>query len=137
MLALQNISAGYANDVAYPTGKITPGGVTDTLLSDYPNLFGDLSANSGNNALSRDPEFTRAFLERHRDKLIFGSDCSCTDGHGGGISQANNPGASRLAGKCVARETLTLLEKTVTPAEFGKMTWENAHRVYELPPASA
>ena len=38
---------------------------------------------------------------------MFGSDCSCTDGHGGGVSQANNPAATRLAGKCVARETLT------------------------------
>ena len=37
---------------------------------------------------------------------MFGSDCSCTDGHGGGVSQANNPAAARLAGKCVARETL-------------------------------
>ena len=46
------------------------------------------------NALSRDPEFTAEFLIRHRDKLIFGSDCGCTDGHGGGTGQANNPGAS-------------------------------------------
>ena len=61
-------------------------------------LYGDLSANSGNNALSRDPEFTPAFLKRHQDKLIFGSDCSCTDGKGGGVSQNNNPEASRLAG---------------------------------------
>jgi uncharacterized protein len=127
-----NVSADYANDVAYPSGAIKPGGVTDKLLSDYPNLFGDLSANSGNNALSRDPEFTKGFLDRHQDKLIFGSDCSCTDGKGGGISQAGNPAASRLAGKCVARETLTLLQKTVSPAEFRKMTWENANRVYKL-----
>ena len=64
------------------------------------------SANSGNNALSRDPEFTAEFLKRHQDKLLFGSDCSCSDGHGAGVSQANNPAAARLAGKCVARETL-------------------------------
>jgi len=50
-----NISADYNNDAAYPTGKIKPGGVTDKLLSDYPNLYGDLAANSGNNALSREP----------------------------------------------------------------------------------
>ena len=55
------------------------------------------------------PAFTRDFLTRHQDKLIFGSDCSCTDGKGAGTSQANNPAAARLAGKCVARETLTLL----------------------------
>lgn len=127
-----NISADYANQDAYPTGKIKPGGITDKLLSDYPNLFGDLAANSGNNALSRDPEFTEGFLRRHEDKLIFGSDCSCTDGKGGGISQAGNPGASRLAGKCVARETLTLLRKTASPAAFKKFTWDNAHRTYKL-----
>ena len=127
-----NVSADYANEAAYPSGKIKRGGVTDKLLSDYPNLFGDLSANSGNNALSRDPEFTPGFLKRHMAKLIFGSDCACTDGKGGGISQAGNPAASRLAGKCVARETLSLLKRTVSPAEFSRLTWENAHRVYKL-----
>jgi predicted TIM-barrel fold metal-dependent hydrolase len=127
-----NVSADYENQEAYPAGKIKRGGVTDKLLGDYPNLFGDLAANSGNNALSRDPEFTPDFLRRHESKLIFGSDCSCTDGKGGGISQAGNPGASRLAGKCVARETLSLLKKTVSPASFKKLTWDNAHRVYKL-----
>jgi predicted TIM-barrel fold metal-dependent hydrolase len=127
-----NVSADYANDVAYPSGPVKRGGVTDKLLGDYPNLYGDLSANSGNNALSRDPEFTAGFLKRHEDKLIFGSDCACTDGKGGGISQAGNPAASRLAGKCVARETLTLLQKTVPPGAFRKMAWENAHRVHRL-----
>jgi predicted TIM-barrel fold metal-dependent hydrolase len=127
-----NISADYANQDAYPSGKIKPGGVTDKLLGDYANLYGDLSANSGNNALSRDPEFTAGFLKRHMDKLIFGSDCSCSDGKGGGTSQVGNPAASRLAGKCVARETLGLLKRTVGPADFRKLTWGNAHRVYRL-----
>jgi predicted TIM-barrel fold metal-dependent hydrolase len=127
-----NVSADYANDVAYPSGPVKRGGVTDKLLSDYPNLYGDLSANSGNNALSRDPEFTAGFLKRHEDKLIFGSDCACTDGKGGGISQAGNPAASRLAGKCVARETLGLLKRTVAPDAFRKMAWENAHKTYRL-----
>lgn len=128
-----NVSADYANQSAYPSGPIKQTGITDKWLSDYPNLFGDLSANSGNNALSRDPEFTHAFLIRHQDKLIFGSDCSCTDGKGGGISQRGNPGASRLAGKCVARETLTLLKKSASPAVFRKLTWDNGHRVYAIP----
>lgn len=127
-----NISADYANEAAYPTGKIKRGGVTDKLLSDYPNLYGDLSANSGNNALSRDPEFTPGFLERHQDKLIFGSDCACSDGKGGGTSQGNNPTASRMAGKCVARETLSLLKRTASPAVFRKLVWENAHKNYAL-----
>jgi predicted TIM-barrel fold metal-dependent hydrolase len=127
-----NISADYANEAAYPTGKIKPGGVTDKLLGDYPNLYGDLSANSGNNALSRDPEFTPAFLERHQSKLIFGSDCSCSDGKGGGVSQNNNPPAARMAGKCVARETLTVLKRSTAANVFRKLVWENAHKTYAL-----
>lgn len=127
-----NISADYHNESAYPTGKIKPGGITDKLLSEYPNLFADLSANSGNNALSRDPEFAEGFLRRHESKLVFGSDCACTDGRGGGISQAGNPAASRLAGKCVARETLTLLRKNLSADSFRRVTWENAHRIYRL-----
>jgi hypothetical protein len=97
-----NVSADYHNEAAYPSGPIVRGGITDKLLADYPNLYGDLSANSGNNMLSRDAEFTRDFLRRHQDKLMFGSDCGCTDGHGGGVSQGNNPAAARLVGKCVA-----------------------------------
>ena len=127
-----NISADYANQAAYPAGKIKQGGVTDKLLGDYTNLYGDLSANSGNNALSRDREFTPGFLERHQDKLIFGSDCACADGHGGGVSQANNPTAARMAGKCVARETLSLLKRTTSPAVFRKLAWDNARRTYGL-----
>ena len=127
-----NISADYANEAAYPAGPIKPGGIMDRLLSDYANLYGDLSANSGNNALSRDPEFTRGFLARHHDKLIFGSDCSCVDGKGTGIGQANNPPAARLAGKCVARETLTLLKKSAGPDGFRKMTWENGRKLYRV-----
>ena len=128
-----NVSADYANQEAYPSGPIKPGGVTDKLLGDYPNLYGDMSANSGNNALSRDPEFTKEFLKRHQDKLMFGSDCSCADGKGSGVSQNRNPAATRLSGKCVARETLTALQRSTTPDVFRKLTWENAHRVYRIP----
>jgi predicted TIM-barrel fold metal-dependent hydrolase len=128
-----NVDATYANDVSYPTGPIVRGGITDKLLGDYGNLLGDLSANSGNNALSRDAEFTTDFLRRHQDKLIFGSDCSCRDGQGTGVSQANNPAAARLAGKCVARETLTLLRRSTTPDVFRKITWENGRRAYRMP----
>lgn len=127
-----NVSADYAEKDAYPVGPIKRGGVTDKLLADYPNLFGDLSANSGNNALSRDAEFTADFLKRHQNKLMFGSDCSCQDGHGGGVSQANNPAAARLSGKCVARETLTVLKKSTTPAVFRKLTWENGHKLFKI-----
>ena len=128
-----NVSADYHNESAYPSGPIARGGVTDRLLANYPNLYGDLSANSGNNMLSRDPDFTADFLRRHQNKLMFGSDCGCADGHGAGIGQANNPAASRLAGKCVARETLTVLKRSATPDVFRKITWDNVHKLLKLP----
>lgn len=127
-----NVSADYAEQESYPTGPIKRGGVTDKLLGDYANLFGDMSANSGNNALSRDPEFTTDFLARHQNKLIFGSDCSCQDGHGAGTSQNNNPPAARMCGKCVARETLTLLKRHTKPDVFRKLTWENGHKLFQI-----
>jgi predicted TIM-barrel fold metal-dependent hydrolase len=128
-----NVSADYHNQAAYPSGPIARGGLTDRLLSDYANLHGDCSANSGNNALSRDPSFTPDFLKRHQDKLLMGSDCSCSDGHGSGVSQANNPAAARLAGKCVARETLTVLKASASPPIFRKIVWDNAHRLLRIP----
>jgi predicted TIM-barrel fold metal-dependent hydrolase len=128
-----NVSADYKNEASYPSGPIVRGGVTDKWLGDYPNLFGDLAANSGNNAMSRDADFTRDFLARHQDKLLFGSDCSCANGQGSGVSQNNNPAASRMAGKCVARETLTLLKRSTTPAVFQKLVWSNAHKMLRIP----
>jgi len=127
-----HISADVPTDRGYPSGPIKPGGLADKFLSDYPNLYADMSANSGNNALSRDKDFSRDFIVRHRSKLIFGSDCACSDGKGGGISQGKNPEASRLAGKCVARETLGLLKGLTSPEIFRQITWENGLRVFRL-----
>jgi predicted TIM-barrel fold metal-dependent hydrolase len=128
-----NVSADYRNEAAYPSGPIVRGGITDKLLGDYPNLYGDVAANSGNNLLSRDPEFTADFVRRHQDKLLFGSDCNCADGRGTGISQGNNPAAARLAGKCVARETLTVLKRSAPPEIFRKIVWSNALTLLEIP----
>jgi uncharacterized protein len=125
-----NISAGYHNEAVYPSGPVKGGGVTDKWLGDYPNLFADLSAVSGNNAVARDPEFTAEFLKRHQDKLLFGSDCSCSDGHGGGY---NNPAAPQMAGKCVARETLSVLKRSTAKEIFHKIVWGNAHKLLKIP----
>ena len=37
-------------------------------------MYADLSANSGLNAITRDPDFGRNFLISHADKLMFGTD---------------------------------------------------------------
>ena len=128
-----NVSADYRNEAAYPSGPVVRGGITDRLLGDYPNLYGDVSANSGNNMLSRDPDFTADFLRRHQNKLLFGSDCGCADGRGAGVSQGNNPAAARLAGKCVARETLTVLQRSAPAEIFRKIVWANARALLDFP----
>lgn len=77
-----NIDKAHVQTEMYPKGTITPGGWTDRYLADYPNMYGDLSAGSGLNALLRDEDHTRAFFERHQDKLIYGSDCADRFGRG-------------------------------------------------------
>lgn len=59
---------------AYPSGPVKPGGAVGRLLAEYPNAYGDLSAFSGFNALTRDAEFGKRFLEQFQDKLLFGTD---------------------------------------------------------------
>lgn len=58
----------------YPKGAVAPGGTIDRLMDTYPNLYGDLSAGSGANAITRDPEFGRDFVVRRADRLLFGTD---------------------------------------------------------------
>jgi len=58
----------------YPKGPVVPGGRIVELMRRYPNLCGDLSAGSGCNAITRDPEFGYAFLEEFQDRLFFGTD---------------------------------------------------------------
>jgi predicted TIM-barrel fold metal-dependent hydrolase len=78
-----NIDARHSDQAElYPRGPVTPGGLTDRYLTEYPNMYGDLSAGSGLNALTRDEGLTRDFLARHRRKLLYGSDCSDHAGSG-------------------------------------------------------
>ncbi len=58
----------------YPKGPVRPGGAIDRLMEAYPNIYGDLSAGSGANAISRDRAFGREFLIRRQDRLLFGTD---------------------------------------------------------------
>lgn len=102
----------------YPKGKVTPGGLTDRLLADYPNMFGDLSAGSGLNALKRDPEQGAEFLRRHQDKLMFGSDCPDKEGRG-----ASCTGAQILA---------TVRKYAASKQVERKILYENANRLLKL-----
>lgn len=58
----------------YPRRPVIAGGAMDRLMNDYPNIYADLSAGSGANAIQRDLEFGREFLIRRADRVMFGSD---------------------------------------------------------------
>ena len=100
----------------YPSGPVQPGGAVPRLLRAYPGLHGDLSAGSGFNALTRDPEFGFDFIEEFQDRLLLGLDF---------CSPRNDPQhvqwlrAQRDAGR-------------ISPAAFDKITWRNASRLLGL-----
>ena len=58
----------------YPSYPLKEEGVVPKLMRRYPNLYGDLSAGSGFNALNRDPAYAVKFLNEFQDRLLFGTD---------------------------------------------------------------
>ncbi len=113
-----NIDKNHNPTTNYPTGKVTPGGLTDRMLSDYPNLWGDLAAGSGNNAFMRDEDHARWFIEKHQDKLIFGSDCTDRVAHGP---------------ICIgARQIATMRRLAPSKAVERKLLYENARKLLRI-----
>ncbi len=105
-----------------------PGGLTDKLLGDYANMYADLSAGSGLNAITRDQEFYRGFIARHSAKLLWGSDCDCHDGKGGGIR----------SGFCLAEQSLALLRKLAPDAAtYRRIIYGNAAKLLKLKQTSS
>lgn len=100
----------------YPKGRITPGGAIDRLLAEHENLWLDLSGFSGYNAMTRDPDFTTGFLERHWRRMLFGTDV------------------------CYANDALPIVEwmRTVpiSPQQREAIADSNARRLLGLDPAA-
>lgn len=63
----------------YPTGDVVPGGKLPAMLAKYKNLYADLSAGSGLNALKRDVSHARNFLDQFHRKLLYGTDIFTRD----------------------------------------------------------
>ena len=101
-----------------PAVQSAPGGLTDRYLSDYDNMFGDLSAQSGQNALTRDEDFARDFIARHRHKLLFGSDCTDTAGAGPG---------------CIGAQTIAVIRRLAPSRAIERsLLHDNAARLLRL-----
>ena len=109
------ISADHDPKVMYPKGPVQPGGLMDKYLADYPNMFGDLSAGSGLNALTRDEAHGAAFLDRHVGKICLGTDCADNDGQGKG---------------CSGSQQIAMVRKLVTdPAKRQQIFSGNARKI--------
>jgi predicted TIM-barrel fold metal-dependent hydrolase len=113
-----NIDKNHDQAVMYPKTPLTPGGITDRLLSDYPNMWGDMSAGSGLNSMLRDEDQAREFLKRHQDKLLFGSDCN--------DREANGP-------KCLGSQIIAAIRK-LSPDKKAerKILYENASKLMKI-----
>jgi len=59
---------------SYPNYPVKKEGVVPKLMRKYKNLYGDLSAGSGYNALARDINYAVDFLNEFCDRLLFGTD---------------------------------------------------------------
>jgi predicted TIM-barrel fold metal-dependent hydrolase len=102
----------------YPKGPVVPGGLSDWYLRDYPNMYGDLSAGSGLNFLLRDEGHAQWFLERHQNKLLFGSDCDDIEGEGP---------------KCQGSQTLATIRRLIPDTRIRrKLLSGNANRLLKL-----
>jgi predicted TIM-barrel fold metal-dependent hydrolase len=61
------------NRNTYVSGKVQEGRLP-YLLREYENLYCDLSAGSGANALMRDRDYAAKFIEEFSDRLMYGTD---------------------------------------------------------------
>lgn len=100
----------------YPKGNVTEPGRVVELMRTYSNLHGDLSANSGYNAISRDPEFGVEFLDEFQDRLYFGTD----------ICAPNTP--TPLVDHLLSLKE----EKKISRRVFDKIARENAVKLLKL-----
>jgi len=113
-----NIDKNHVQTEMYPKTPVTPGGITDRLLSDYPNMYGDMSAGSGLNSMLRDEGHAREFLKRHQDKLMFGSDCN--------DRKANGP-------DCLGSKILAAIRRLAPDDQARrKILYANASRVLKI-----
>jgi predicted TIM-barrel fold metal-dependent hydrolase len=102
----------------YPAGKVEREGSRPRLLRSFPNLFADISAMSGYNALTRDADYGPRFLEEFQDRILFGTDV-CFEGP-----------ADRMPHLGMLR---ALAERgRITGAAFGKIAGGNAARLLGL-----
>lgn len=118
------IASGLTNKekAGYPTGPIVKEGSLSRLFRTYHNLYADLSARSGFNAITRDKAYGISFLNEFQDRLMFGTDVIFADREG----QA--PHLEYLQGQAPHLKYLQrlLTERQISQGVFEKIAYKNA-----------
>ena len=93
-------------------------GALTNLLREHPNLYCDLSAGSGANALMRDREHAARFIEDFSDRLLYGCDICMP----------------RQGFPFAFDEFLTDMRRhgEISEANYGRLVRENACRILRL-----
>ena len=102
----------------YPEGSIEKEGSLQRLLRRYKNLYADISANSGFNAISRDRNYGIKFLNEFQDRILFGTDVCYGDEEG------------RMPHLSYLRELLK--DGSISEKVFTKITGGNALKILKL-----
>jgi predicted TIM-barrel fold metal-dependent hydrolase len=106
----------FENRNTYPVGTVVPGGAVPRLMVAYPNLYCGWDAGSGYNALTRDPEFGWAFMERFSERILFGTDiCDPSNTHRHAEYLRTSQANGRLSDKA-----------------FKNISWRAANRLFRL-----
>lgn len=77
-----NISDDPSDVLIHDKGPIDSFGIIDRLLTQYDNFYCDISGKSGFNAMNRDRDMAKLFLEKHHAKILFGTDNTGLDYEG-------------------------------------------------------
>jgi len=103
----------------YPKEPVEGPGRVSELLTRYPNLYGEMSASSALNALTRTPEFGYEFLEQFQDQLLFGTDT---------LRYSMDEWLTRVT----SHFNEALAQGFISEVAYRKITHENAARLLEM-----
>jgi len=102
----------------YPKGPVRQEGSLPRLLRRYKNLYADISANSGHNAISRDRTYGVKFLNEFQDRILLGTDVCYGDAEG------------RMPHLSYLRELLA--QGAISREVFDKITGSNAQKLLKV-----
>jgi hypothetical protein len=127
-----NVSADYHNEAAYPAGPIVRGHHRSVPRRLSESVWRSVGQLGQQHAVARRCVHTRVSQPTSgqaalRERLRLGGWTRRRH------QSREQPGRGKTAGKCVARETLTIRKRSASDAVFRKITWDNVHRLLRIP----